>query len=483
MRLVVLAMLDVAWLACAALSWAEAEPAEANPSATSSAETAPSVYGLGPVEYIHVEPDIEAPVIGSFRAGQQIALRTIDAEPRVSSACPEGWLPIEPRGWVCVGHQSTTGPGHATWLAARSLFPKLDLPYPLRYGIAAGSPRYRRIPTREEQNQNERHLEKHLDALSVFEDEEERAKSKIDMRPAGKGPSDELLAHYATVTGPVAYDDDPAFEGLKFGWSDSFDAEGRTWLVTPDLALIPKDKVRISDVPTLEGLDLRALNMKLPVAFVWRTDAKKYLLALDGTVVDTGLTWKRHEFIPVGKRIVKHDGKFFTQVEGDIYIESFLITIIKPYRVLPQRIKAKQKWISVRVTHGYFIAYEGLTPVYAGAMSPGIHGVQPKPYASPRGSYIVRRKTITADMDGTDNGKYWRVEDVPHTMFFKDSYALHGAWWHNYFGHPRSHGCINLTPADALWLSHWTDPVLPEGWYAADQYYPDVPGTLIVIRP
>jgi hypothetical protein len=44
--------------------------------------------------------------------------------------------------------------------------------------------------------------------------------------------------------------------------------------------------------------------------------------------------------------------------------------------------------------------------------------------------------------------------------------ALHGSFWHSSFGSTRSHGCINLSPADARWLFNWTGPVLPENWHS-----------------
>src|SRR6185437_6031612 len=55
--------------------------------------------------------------------------------------------------------------------------------------------------------------------------------------------------------------------------------------------------------------------------------------------------------------------------------------------------------------------------------------------------------------------------DVPYIQHFHEGYALHGAFWHDEFGHPRSHGCINLAPADAAWLFEWTDPVVPPDWH------------------
>ncbi|HSM55100.1 MAG TPA: L,D-transpeptidase, partial [Candidatus Sulfomarinibacteraceae bacterium] len=48
-------------------------------------------------------------------------------------------------------------------------------------------------------------------------------------------------------------------------------------------------------------------------------------------------------------------------------------------------------------------------------------------------------------------------QDVPHTMFFDGDIALHGAYWHNDFGAPRSHGCVNMTPRDAEWVWYWSE--------------------------
>jgi len=49
---------------------------------------------------------------------------------------------------------------------------------------------------------------------------------------------------------------------------------------------------------------------------------------------------------------------------------------------------------------------------------------------------------------------------VPFVMYFQLAYALHGAFWHDGFGRPRSHGCVNLAPEDARWIFRWSDPQL-----------------------
>ena len=59
----------------------------------------------------------------------------------------------------------------------------------------------------------------------------------------------------------------------------------------------------------------------------------------------------------------------------------------------------------------------------------------------------------------------FELRDVPWIQYFAAGYALHGAYWHDVFGLPRSHGCVNLSPIDARLVFRWTDPPLPEGWH------------------
>jgi lipoprotein-anchoring transpeptidase ErfK/SrfK len=43
----------------------------------------------------------------------------------------------------------------------------------------------------------------------------------------------------------------------------------------------------------------------------------------------------------------------------------------------------------------------------------------------------------------------------------KSGISFHGTYWHNDFGKPRSHGCVNLSPTAAKWVYRWTQPVVP----------------------
>jgi lipoprotein-anchoring transpeptidase ErfK/SrfK len=63
-------------------------------------------------------------------------------------------------------------------------------------------------------------------------------------------------------------------------------------------------------------------------------------------------------------------------------------------------------------------------------------------------------------------------------QYFKDGFAFHAAYWHDGFGAPRSHGCVNLSPLDARWLFAWTEPHVPAAWHGAMS----TRGTMVVVR-
>jgi lipoprotein-anchoring transpeptidase ErfK/SrfK len=76
----------------------------------------------------------------------------------------------------------------------------------------------------------------------------------------------------------------------------------------------------------------------------------------------------------------------------------------------------------------------------------------------------------------------FQLRDVPYIQYFESGYALHAAYWHDVFGTPRSHGCVNLAPVDAHRIFFWTDPPVPEGWHAVNAGEDMGEGSLVVIH-
>jgi L,D-transpeptidase catalytic domain len=66
-------------------------------------------------------------------------------------------------------------------------------------------------------------------------------------------------------------------------------------------------------------------------------------------------------------------------------------------------------------------------------------------------------------------------------MYYDHNFALHTAHWHDGFGDPRSHGCVNLAPRDARLLYRWSSPDVPPGWIAV-YGDADTPGSLVRVR-
>lgn len=54
-------------------------------------------------------------------------------------------------------------------------------------------------------------------------------------------------------------------------------------------------------------------------------------------------------------------------------------------------------------------------------------------------------------------GEDYDVPNVPYVMYYDRGYGIHGAYWHNNFGTPVSHGCVNLAPNHAKWLFDWAE--------------------------
>jgi lipoprotein-anchoring transpeptidase ErfK/SrfK len=127
-----------------------------------------------------------------------------------------------------------------------------------------------------------------------------------------------------------------------------------------------------------------------------------------------------------------------------------------------------ERWIDVELATQTLVAYEGARPVYATLVSTG-RGPDAAS-ATPTGVHRVWVKLVASDMtniEREDRDAHYSLEDVPYVQFFDGTVALHGTYWHGDFGHPRSHGCVNLSPLDARWLFQFTGPHLPLGWTAA----------------
>lgn len=102
------------------------------------------------------------------------------------------------------------------------------------------------------------------------------------------------------------------------------------------------------------------------------------------------------------------------------------------------------KWIEIDLSQQRLTLWLGSTQVMSTLISSG-RAATPTEV----GEFAIYSKTPLTTMTGTILGEYYYVPNIKWVSFFDGGEALHGTYWHHNFGHPMSHGCINMTEADA----------------------------------
>ena len=122
------------------------------------------------------------------------------------------------------------------------------------------------------------------------------------------------------------------------------------------------------------------------------------------------------------------------------------------------------KRIEVDLTKQIAYAYDGVNLIYSFLISSGSWD------RTPTGNFKIWTKVRAQKMSGGSKelGTYFYLPNVQNVMFFynekyerKLGYSFHQAYWHNNFGVPMSHGCINMTTADSAVLYDWADVGTP----------------------
>lgn len=116
------------------------------------------------------------------------------------------------------------------------------------------------------------------------------------------------------------------------------------------------------------------------------------------------------------------------------------------YSTDPSELADEGRWIDVDLSEQLVSAYEGDSAVRTFVVSTGTAR-----YPTVTGQFRIYVKYTSAPMAGP--GYY--LPGVPYIMYFYKGYALHGTYWHNNFGTPMSHGCVNLRTPEAEWLYAW----------------------------
>lgn len=146
------------------------------------------------------------------------------------------------------------------------------------------------------------------------------------------------------------------------------------------------------------------------------------------------------------------NGVDWVLIGPDEWLESRFVAVVIPRREPPDGVTTN-RWIEVNLAEQTLTVYDDQRLIFATMVSTGV-----EPYWTRPGLFQIYKKKETETMRGAfaaDRSDFYYLEDVPWTMYFDEERALHGAYWHAFFGYPTSHGCVNLSPGDAHWLFDW----------------------------
>ena len=455
----------------------------------------------------------------------------------INDECREGWFELAGgAGWVCSKYATVDLTSPRVRLAPHQ--PDRDAALPYQYGVnlSDGTPLYRRVLNSDDRKKYEAPPPK---PAGQEDEDKPAALETVERSVAAERPADdkseEESASVATVSAaegeettsapvrradirdagaPDASRDKPKLRDLRgrgvlvrkmargfyLALDRDFKAAGTRWWRTSFGFAVPFDKIMLQpartkhvgnwfeDSPFAEALagedgsDAGAgENLAGIVAFVRHRSSAKLTLSEDGKKLGWGAPLDARSAVLLDGRTFKSGGVTYHGTTGGFFVQIAGLVLGKP--ALPDDLAPGEKWIDVDLTRQTLIAFEGTRPVFATLVSSGRRNTQDKEkdFPTPTGTFRIGEKHVTTTMDGdvASDGPY-SIEDVPWVMYFQGSYALHGAFWHDNFGHVRSHGCVNLAPEDARRLFGWVDPPLPAGWHGVFAQ-PDA-GTRVVVH-
>ncbi len=464
------------------------------------------VIALGVWTPVHREPRRDAHNAGYLRAGAVVDV--IDG-PHGHDGCPSrrdhpegGWYQITGGGYVCVG-----GAMVSPWPDRGyrpPVQPDLDAGMPYTYAVNYGrAMMYRRPPTLADLRTYEpwRFPQRTADAgAGTGAEMDSGVDPSADPTDPGAPPPPPAPAPVAQTTprdaGQVRLSDlagergGPVIRRMLTGMYVALDrtvrdgALGESYWRTQSGGFVRTGPLApLRSWPTFRGMELDAAR-GLPVAWMVSETGWDYTVSPAGRSVSSHHRVPRLTGIPLSDDppIAQGGQTYYRTVDGQaVAARNVRRAVLRPP---PAGVGPAERWMDVDLDEQVLVAYEGPRPVFATLVSSGRRDEHrpERNFETPIGSFRVQGKHVTTTMDGdtATDGPY-SIEDVPWVMYFQGSYALHAAFWHNFFGWRMSHGCVNLAPEDARRLFAWADPPLPAGWhgvFAND----DHPGSRVELR-
>ncbi|MEK6222900.1 MAG: L,D-transpeptidase family protein [Chloroflexota bacterium] len=257
--------------------------------------------------------------------------------------------------------------------------------------------------------------------------------SSLTAAIAGKHPSKTLRNGFNYVT----YIDTTSVDGKTY-----YQIGYNQWMRSGDIAkhIEPTDfsGVEVDSTPP------RPFGWTLSYVYVFPTP--KNSSNITGTL-------DRHSIIQVFETVTV-DGYDWYLVGPDQWIEQRMVALVFPRSEAPEGVN-NDRWIELNLFEQTTAVYDHGRLVFATLTTSGS-----KSYYTRPGLFQITEKLEVTPMRGAveeDLSDSYYLEAVPWTMYFDERRAFHGEYWHDHLGYKSSHGCANLSFADAEWLYTWAN--------------------------
>jgi hypothetical protein len=262
---------------------------------------------------------------------------------------------------------------------------------------------------------------------------------------------DEPAPIYATLDDAVARQNPTRYLPLGYGlryitFIQRQDVEGKAYVM-----LSSGEWMRASPASVLSTFQGLIFRNNPRSAFGWIIKQATPVAAPSFSAPPSGPELQRETRVPI-YQIVEAEGYKWYMIGVNQWVNRLELRQFVPNPTPPEGV-TNNRWIEINLYEQTIAAYENGKVVFA---TMGATGVEP--YFTRPGLFQIYEKKEAETMQGAfeaDRTDYYHLADVPWTLYYDESRAIHGAYWRAAFGYEQSHGCVNLSLADSRWLFEW----------------------------
>ena len=208
---------------------------------------------------------------------------------------------------------------------------------------------------------------------------------------------------------------------------------------------IPGKGSRIGEIPSFQGLGFHSTPRN---SFGWPFEQIPVKLAPGYNTPETGIWLDPYSIVQIYST-QNVDNTDWNLIGPNQWVEARKVAQVVINTMPPEGATAN-RWIDVNLAEQTLAVYDNHKLVFATVIASGS-----EPFWTRPGLFQIFQKKETETMRNSDPSDFYYLDNVPWTMYFDRTRALHGAYWRTRFGYPQSHGCVNLSVGDAHWLFNW----------------------------